>query len=109
MKYQKMFAMINSKNLDSKSVTDLKEYINDLENSVLKMETIKEFESVLIYWEIIKKAPNFKKFIEELNHFLVNRKVNLANCIENCFASYTIIEQKMDEAVNRETSFKYEI
>lgn len=36
-----MFAMISSKNLDSKSVTDLKEYINDLENSVLKMETIK--------------------------------------------------------------------
>jgi hypothetical protein len=36
-----MFEMIRQKNLDPKSITDLKEYINDLENSILKMETIK--------------------------------------------------------------------
>ena len=40
-KARKMFDMILQKNYEVKSIADLKEYINDLQNSVLKMETIK--------------------------------------------------------------------
>lgn len=41
MKNKVMFEMITSKKIDPKSIIDLQEYINDLENSVLRIETIK--------------------------------------------------------------------
>ena len=38
-----MFEMIGRKNIDTRSISDLKEYINDLENSIIGLDIIKEF------------------------------------------------------------------
>ena len=49
-----MFKYIESQTLDERNINDLKEYINDLENSILRLETVKEFETVVLYWNLVK-------------------------------------------------------
>jgi len=49
-----MFDLIDSKKIDIRSISDLKEYVNDLESSILRMDTIMEFEKVVRYWQFVK-------------------------------------------------------
>ena len=49
-----MFDLIESKKIDIRSISDLKEYVNDLESSILRMDTIMEFEKVVRYWQFVK-------------------------------------------------------
>jgi len=87
----------------------LKEYINDLENSILRLETVKEFENVVLYWNLVKEMSDLGVFFKSLRKEIEEKKWILSESIHNSYISIKLIEQKIDESANRETSFKYEI
>ena len=61
--------MIRDKKIDSKTLLNqLKDYINDSDNCIVKIQDIKELENVVLLAEIIQRSKDFKLFLKQLRH-----------------------------------------
>lgn len=53
-----IFTRIQANGVDENIIEDLKEYINDVESSLLKIENIIEFKEVLLFYQMVLKNKN---------------------------------------------------
>ena len=66
---EQVFIRIQANGVDENIIEDLKEYINDVESSLLKMENIIEFKEVLLFYQMVLKNENtFEQFIKILRN-----------------------------------------
>lgn len=57
-KCEKIFEMIERNKLSMGIVEDLKEYINDIEHSILRLNHVKSFETILQFYEVLRGSKN---------------------------------------------------
>ena len=62
-----------------------------------------------MYWDIVKSSKTLDGMLKKLRTTVEEKNWILAESIHNSYVNIKLIEQKIDESVNRETSFKYEI
>ena len=59
--------------LDKEKLNNLKEYSNELQNSIVKVDIIREFRNVFIYWQRLKKCKNISNIFKEIE-LMLNEK-----------------------------------
>ena len=59
--------------LDKEKLNNLKEYSNELQNSIVKVDIIRQFRNVFIYWERVKKCGNINEILREIDRMLAEK------------------------------------
>ena len=104
-----LFEFLNK--IQMNEFTELKDYINDLEESFLSVKTIKAFEKVFRYKnDIIQKSKTIEDLFKNTLNIIKEKEFSdLNSCIKEGVTLKNTVERTLNDMKNRDASIKFRI
>jgi hypothetical protein len=96
-------------------IEELKEYMNEQNETFLNAKNVSEFDHVHRYYRtVLNTATSISDYLKKLQDFLMkedknNHSESLPDSLESCLVMRVFFEKKLQEAGNREQSFKFKV
>jgi hypothetical protein len=89
--------------------------MNEQDETFLNAKNVSEFDHVHRYYRtVLNTANSISDYLKKLQDFLLKEGKNkdsesLPNSLESCLTMRVLLEKKLQEAGNREQSFKFKV
>ncbi len=94
-----MFEKIDKTEIDHQKLNNLKAFSNEIQNTIVKLDTVRDFKMVFELWQTIKASKRFEEVSKKLGTFEKQKNMSLVNlnkCIQNLSNEIDRLFQKLE-------------